>query len=866
MKCKEIYAEVFGDLKSTVTVNEWELVEKQVEAFSRVLTDAGLDAEQAIRSLNDLDDLSEAGQALSDILDAQMNMEAKKLARQSLTEFQNTSKNTANWERLKRDVEKLDGITVTGRASKKGDAEKLAIALQNMIVSPGKGQAALNKMVETVKSTWREQKLLKRIDEAFTNVNLDKMLKSHKFLSDVSVEYHNILHSIPQHTTNNQDARKLAQIVFDVRNEQRATMNTINSSRTYRKNGLPIQFNLSAIMKNTDAFVTKFANALNAKTHGDLGRRTSIARSVAKSLEDNNGVIDWDEIGDIAPVDEVNALDAANGYKTEPILEYGSGEAWADINNEFGSKDFLATVNAEIDNLATKEAAIRMFGEDYKKNFSKLLERATKDAKGKVDAKTANINKATESYFRRQVEIQVPDSMRLNKFLTGARMFEVSTKLGSAVVSALTDIPVMMHMARNFYDVPFFKAVSSTLSGTGKQSRERAKHLGSWSEGASSFVANRFGAGIETPSERMGSGISRAAEFVMNASGLNLWTGAWKAGVTRMLDTHMGDMIKANTKFTDLPQRIRSGLERFNISEADWNTRVLESDLIDENGNFDLFRILDNEAEVSGSDFSLRTKFTSYYKDAADAMVLTPEAKDFNYLSGPFEPNSVQADIFKTLTQFMSFPTTFFRKVTARTLTDSDLTVNKRIQAITGLFITATMMNMLVVQSKQVLNGNNPYEWDDGDLWFQAVSKNGVLGLPFDIFSTFGGDEVLRELFGVSEPSFDDMQSMLGPFFGDVMKLVENAGGLAGDDPEKALSKMSRQILSSVPGNNLWYTKILYRTMLVDTMQEMVDPISYQKRKRRQLSQSKGRMDLLTGNDAITKQNFIAKSIEDTKR
>ena len=135
-----------------------------------------------------------------------------------------------------------------------------------------------------------------------------------------------------------------------------------------------------------------------------------------------------------------------------------------------------------------------------------------------------------------------------------------------------------------------------------------------------------------------------------------------------------------------------------------------------------------------------------------------------------------------------------------------------------------TLLGALVVQLKELANGNDPQTmWD---------SDEPEKGLEFfkRAFVAGGGLPVLGDILvaGMDPSGRDTADFLSGPFGSDaktILALTVGNATQAGNGVEtNAGNEVFRFLKNKIPAQNLWYTKAATNRMIFDEMQDMIAP------------------------------------------
>jgi hypothetical protein len=844
---------MFSSLKVKINDEDWKKLVKMTNDVADSLAEAGHDPRALFAQLKgDAQTMSAAAEQLDEVLAKALAQDAKAIARRSIPAFRDEGKRIQHREAMLKHAEETKDKKRFGKT--KSFVGRKVEYMYHLMYSKAEGNLALNKMKASVEKFWVAQTLERQLHQVMGGDHL-KPLKDPQFRSDVVDEFFALQHG-KETVTKNAQARAYASILYDVRNQQRVTLNVLGGGYSHRSNSIPITFDVKKITANSAQFIRDLANGLAERTHGDIGRRTELAKAMYDTLVKNDGITDFRRFGDFQPVGEAEKLPIA-------VVEYADGANWRNLNDNYGTTDFMGTIVNEVSHLAAKEAEIRLVGSE--KVFEDLLKEAQLDEHGNHDGHYENTVRIARDRYQRLTRTFIPEYIRLARLLSAGRSLEVMSKLGSATLAAFTDVPIYIHAFKQFAGVGPFKALSSASRAWSREGMQHARYMLAGSEGGSAYFSNRFSFAND-PLGKSADYLARASNFVLALSGLNGWTNGWKSMVVATMDRHIGDMIAKGTKWGELDPKFRDGMARFGISEKDWE-RIAHPANLDKGRGYNLFNMFgipESAEERFGSNFTLQQKLTAYYTHFADNAILSPDEVDTQMLTFGIHPTSPMADVMKTLTQFLSFPITAHRRVLARTLTDKNISTKSAVTGLAALYAANTVINWIGNQSREVLKGNNLISPADPSLWAKSAAST-----PFGMLVDYsikmaGGQKFLDELASTDSTQGATAVDLLGATVKDIYKIAEQSAGataaaIKGNDRkrDKYLGGLAKQLLGLVPGENLWWGQLLYRREVFDTIMEAVDPTGYRHSVNNNLRSQEQRLDLLTLQPTSQKQNAL---------
>jgi hypothetical protein len=397
-----------------------------------------------------------------------------------------------------------------------------------------------------------------------------------------------------------------------------------------------------------------------------------------------------------------------------------------------------------------------------------------------------------------------PENRRLAMYFSAMRSFQTAAKLGSATLSAVTDIG-FQHVTRRFNGIPaagvladYAKLLNPASSGD----RQLAMRLGLIAEeaGKRAVAQSRYINEVLT-----GEVSSRLAEGVLRASGLSAWTqaGRWAFGMAFL--SHVTN--EANRSWDNINPGFRRALSRYGFGAAEWDS--LRATPIEEHRGSHWI-MPENIADRHLADKLMEMVLTE--TDFAVPVASLRTRAMFNR----FPKGTLIGELGRSALLFKSFGVSMLL-THGRRMMQSQLPNALKYAA--GLTISTTLLGALAMQMKSVARGEDPQPMADPTFWGQAMAQGGGFG----IFGDFINSATSR---------FDDdiYATLAGPIASDIVQLKR--GGL---DTVKSLKgegghpgrQLVRMIKSDLPGSSLWYTKLAFQRAILDQLQMQIDPDYY---------------------------------------
>jgi len=689
-----------------------------------------------------------------------------------------------------------------------------------------------------------------------------QFIQNQKNLDDMLTEFF-VLFRDPNNVnsvTKNMNAYKMAKEFFDAKYKMFERRKQNGDNNILLDQNIKVRWAQNKIKNtNKDEFINEIADGLDEAVHGGLDARTQIATRIYDNYTQKS-TPDWREQGDtdlkgIFDGDEAVPLDAMPQDRI-PSLSFKDGATFNAVSRKFSDVDSRVLLMNYFNETSRELSLIQFFGADYKNGVNKFIKELEQNGKYenafRTKGKLGEVD-AVKRFLDRKVNPIVAESSKLASAFTTLRNFEAAGKLGGASITALMDTPVMITAGSRLFGLPTPKLLASIFKfgkdGAPKDMKDYARYMLEGCESYLGALQERFNVSDSLTNFGKAEGVSvKVAHAVFKISGLNWWTEGRKAMAAGIYGQELGRLIKDRVPFEKLNPQFRQQLEKFGIrgikkgGEAEWKM-LLRMQPLDERGRIDPYAITENTFEFAYGKASLRQKVSSALHDAVDTMVMTPSQFDIDSAALFNDPLGVGGQVIKSMTQFKAHPISLFRKVYARMYKQRGLA--STVSTAASLTATLTFMGALVLQLKQYLAGKETYK-PNNEFFVQAIKQGGALGIVSDLFMLAGGENILRSVLGARtkyQSADRKANDILGVLFSDFIKVtsiisevpIQTAKYLTNEDADfnKLMRNSTKTILDLVPGQSLWYTKMLYRKYLHEYFAQLVDPVGYSKRERR---------------------------------
>ena len=400
-----------------------------------------------------------------------------------------------------------------------------------------------------------------------------------------------------------------------------------------------------------------------------------------------------------------------------------------------------------------------------------------------------------------------PQNASIARWFSAYRSFQTSAKLGSAMLSATTDIGFQA-TTRAFNGLPVTGAMGGYLklfNPASSWDQALAMRLRLVAEEASHRAAaqSRFVNEILT-----GEVSARLAEATLRASGLSAWTqaGRWAFGMEFWSHiTHERD-----NAFDKITPAFRRTLDRYGVTASDWDsvrstptedykgsTWIMPHNVADQKLADRIGEMILTETDFAVPVASLRTR--------AMMNSVAPKGTILGELirSGPL--------LFKSFG--ISMLMTHGRRI-------MEQQGYGKLRYAASLAVSTTLLGAMAYQLKAIDRGTDPQPMADPTFWAQSMAQGGGFGIMGDFINS-------------ATSRFDDSiyTTILGPLASDAVMLKRlgqhGYDTLVNGKENKTGSDLVKIIKSETPGSSLWYLKLGFQRAMMDQMQMQIDPNYY---------------------------------------
>lgn len=518
------------------------------------------------------------------------------------------------------------------------------------------------------------------------------------------------------------------------------------------------------------------------------------------------------------------------------VLHFKDADAWMEYQSEYGGMQFVDLVEAHISGLSKDIALAENLGSNPKGSMKILMDAAEKKdwLNGLNADTTGKSRKRAQMMFDEFMGQNTPQSQILANGFLAYRSMNVASMLGGTTLSSITD-QAMIAKTASVHNIAYRKTFGELikhLNPANKEDRKLAHSLGLATQEMLGSIARWADDGLTSvhgKSEAIARSSSSLATQVLRVSGLNALTAASKVGFTKILMDKYGTLTRTKD-WNDLDALDRELLQGTGLSERAWEVMRLADPVVDRNGNQlmsarSIYEIPDDQLTKFGNPKKVKDEIASQFQahllDEQGMAVIEAGLRERTMLQIG-QKGTIGGEIWRSMTQFKSFPTAFLMRHGSRAMSLDKWT--SKAAYLASLFAMTTALGALVVQLKELASGNDPqimYDEDDPQKAINFFTRSAVQGGGL----SFIGDILVagQDATGRGLDSF-----MVGPFGNDVKTVagltIGNFTQYYQDKDTNAANEAFKALKNKTPAQNLWYTKAATNRMIFDEMQDMVAP------------------------------------------
>jgi hypothetical protein len=424
-----------------------------------------------------------------------------------------------------------------------------------------------------------------------------------------------------------------------------------------------------------------------------------------------------------------------------------------------------------------------------------------------------------------------PQSARIAQVGTDLRNSQTFGKLGSAVISSITDFGTYL-ISTGYNKLSYWDAIANIgKTAASKDARAFLTTHGIIAESMMGDINRWTGDNIR----QTWSG--RIAQSTMKLSLMNAWTDTLRRAFSLTMMQGLARMSR--TEWGALSEWDRTHMERKGLTEADWQV-ITQAELTHFHGADHLTpeSIRATEHERSSE---IVAKVLGLIQDESEFAVINPDLATKTMASGgAMQRGTVRGELARSAMQFKSFPIAMIsrhwrRMLEAPQVSDGSAPVLANRVAYSGaLLLTTTALGAIALQAKQILAGKDPIDATGphaGKFWAKSLAQGGGLSIVGDLLLNDPNDSP-------GDFAANTAKTIAGPGLGSALDLTLKVGAgnawkaIDGKPTHTAAEGLS-WARSNAPYLNLWYAKAAIDHAGMHALQENLSPGYLGKMKQR---------------------------------
>ena len=292
--------------------------------------------------------------------------------------------------------------------------------------------------------------------------------------------------------------------------------------------------------------------------------------------------------------------------------------------------------------------------------------------------------------------------------------------------------------------------------------------------------------------------------------------------------TVMGELAEQSGKsFNKLDPKLSAQLKKYGIGADEWE--IIRTTKLNDAGADEPTMIGKGATFLRPDDIHARadldnatreyltTRLMSWLVNETNFAVPTSSVKGRVFLADATKPGTISGEFMNSVLLYKNFPITLGMTHLSRGFQQVGL--SGKFKYLVPMLIGGTVMGAVAYELKQIAAGKKPTPVSEMGTryWLNAMVYGGGLGIWGDFFFAD------HNRYGSSP-----MKTMLGPvagFIDDLTKLTAgNIMELATGKETNAGREFSNFIRRYTPGSNLWYTRLIFERIFMDTMEKLVNP------------------------------------------
>jgi len=515
--------------------------------------------------------------------------------------------------------------------------------------------------------------------------------------------------------------------------------------------------------------------------------------------------------------------------------------AWFDYNAKYGTRDVAAAYIRGIENSARVAGLMKMWGSNPEYNLGRAIDDMVEELRnaGDVDG-AANLKNKKQKILNNLAVVDgsanIPGNIKGAQIGSNLRLLQMMAKLGGAIWSSMTDIPLYAANMRYEGRGNMFKGMGEAVGGIamGSNSGVRAEVLKHLDVTFDHFIAETMHQ--YTKGGGFSQNMSALARIYTKFNLQQGWTSRLQKAAAYGFSNYLGD--SAGKAFSALSPEMKRIFKIHSIDEAKWDvlrqaTRTIEgknylvTDALDQIGDDAIAKYITAKGKTVSTE-SIRNArerigndFRAMVIDRAESAALSGDKRVDAAMTGGTKRGTLWGEAIRFVGQFKSFPAMMIERVLKREIYgrgyDSMGDYMRRgkgdMLGMANLLVSMTLAGYVSLTIKDAIKGKTPRPLNRARTWTESMAQGGFFGLY--------GDYVLNEYDNYTGRSF--AASILGPTIGGTLNdLVALKTSLENGD--KTAVRALKIFQGNLPGANLFYVKPALDYLFMYSMMENMNP------------------------------------------
>lgn len=550
-------------------------------------------------------------------------------------------------------------------------------------------------------------------------------------------------------------------------------------------------------------------------------------------------------------------LNLADKVSKSREIHFKTADDWFAYNEKYGVGSLRESVLRDLEMASHNTGLMRKLGPNPGANFDKIAADITKGIKDPAARAKFASDTGSQGYLRNRLSAvdgsaRIPGNKMLAQIASGIRVFQSISKLGTALFSHMNDFvnygSTLRYQGRSM--LSGFGEMLGNLSHGKAQAKfaEIDGPLGAFSEAMRENVVSRF----SMAEDGVPGAMSKLARLFFKLNGERWWQDVHRMGSIRGMAQHVASV--SDRAHAELDPDFQRVLGLYGIDAPKWELiRQAGQKAVDGRSYVTpegLASIPDEKfgpivqgdvtpTKLAAAKAALGEQLRTLYIDQAHSAIIGPDARVRAVMTQGSHPGTAWGEILRFVGQFKAFPIAIGYRILGRelygrganSLGEALRNGNGEMQGIAQLILWGTVFGYTSLALKNLVKGQAPPDPSRPVTWFQSASHGGGFGLY--------GDYLLGEFTSSTTP-LQKIMSALGPTAstaGDLLDIALKAKDEALNPPKGgtrghpvALAAI-HTAFNSTPFINLFYTKAAMNYLILNRIEENLNPGAGQRRR-----------------------------------